>query len=261
VTQENVPLPPHADRFHPNLAYGVTKFGFSTIVNVYNYYNEALFGDDFRSSAVVTLQFYDERGRRRIDRGYRLPANGNLHIDLADELARSGASEPAMGGVYVRLIPEQLPGRLTAKSISTEFTAEHINPAGFRDFMHNTSGPVLLPSLGHKRSEMLYADASSTPAYFVLINTYLGPRIPLVSEGLARITIWNKAGQRVRATSKTVPGGGTVLQSVSELFPDLQSFLNGEPGVIDFQTANLARKPWIWYGSPDMNGDLCLEHV
>ena len=250
-------LPPHATLFYPNLNFGVLKHGYSAVVNIQNYYNEMLFGSEDACDAVAEIRAFDEHGTERLSRRALLAPNGNLHLDLGAELNGSGASVMA---VYARLIPLRVPKRLAGKRVSTEYIVEQVGPGGSRDLVHNTGGPSLMPSLGRRQSDMLFADQHARPAHLVLANTYWGPRIPLLSDGVAWVCVVNADGKRYAATTKAIPARGIGLVSLHSLLPNLDSFLGNHAGIINIHSVNLARKPWVWYGRDDLAGPVALEH-
>ena len=254
-------LPEHEKAFHHNMAFVITRDGFATVLNFFNYYNSHLFGEGFASEAVVELIFFHDDGSKGLDVRYRLPANGNLHVNVGNELHKAGERECTMGTAYARLIPHIVPESLKGTQVSTEFTAEHISPSGSRDFMHNGGGMVMRPNIGRRRSGLMFADLCTDPASIVLVNNYFGPRIPFISDGFALVEIWNHRGEKRSVRTCTVPPRGLKLYSLDAALPDLTTFLDGKSGRLDFISANLARKPWLWFGPTDGQGDISLEHI
>lgn len=256
-----IALPEHEKAFHHNMTFAITRDGFSTVLNFFNYYNHFLFGEGFATNAVVELMFFHDDGSQGFHVRHRLEAGGSLHVNVGDELRRAGERNNTMGTAYARLIPQVVPDSLKGRQVSTEYTAEHISPSGSRDFMHNTGGMVMLPNIGRRRSGLMFADRFTDPASIVLVNNYFGPRIPFVSDGFAWIEIWNHRGEKRMARTGTVPARGLKLFPLDGAFPDLVEFLDGESGRLDFTSANLARKPWLWFGPTNGRGDICLEHI
>jgi hypothetical protein len=257
----NERLPDHEHKFHYNITLGITRNGFSTIANFRNYYNQFLFGDNFYTDAVVDVMFFNERGHKGFRVFRAIEAGGSLHIDIAEELARAGQSREALGTIYARMIPTLVPDILKGKQVPTEYTAEHITPSGHRDFMHNSGSMVMTPSLGRRRSGVIFADRFTHPAYVVMVNNYFGPRIPYISDGFAKIDIYNHRGKKRSVRTGVVAARGVKLFPILDSFPDIYEFLEGQSGRIDFFSANLFRKPWIWFGALDGHGDICMEHI
>lgn len=258
---ENEQLPDHEQHFIYNMTLAITRGGFGTVVNFHNYYNRLLFGDDFSSDGVVDAMFFNECGDQWFRVIRKIDVDGSLHLDISEELDLAGKPRETMGTVYARLIPNVIPDVLKGKQVPTEYTAEHATPSGNRDFMHNTGGMVMTPSVGRRRSGVLFADRFTSPAYIVLANNYFGPRIPYISGGFAKIDIYNHRGKRRSARTGVVPARGVKLFPLLEAFPDIYEFLEGQSGRIDFFSANIFRKPWIWFGAPDGRGDICIEHI
>lgn len=254
-------LPAHAHQFHFNMTFAITRERYSTIVNISNYYNPILFGKDFNSSCVAEIVFFDDQGNKGFHFLRPVPEWGSLHINVADELMAVGKSDQAIGTVYTRLIPEKLPTTLQGKRVSTECTAEIINPNGYRDFIHNTGGRVHTPSMSRAKSGVIFADEFSDPCYMVLVNNYFGPRIPYISQGIAKVEITNHLGQVRSAWTDPVPPRGLRLFNVRDKFPELREFLDGNSGFLVFNSANLAPKPWLWFGDIEGKGDISLEHM
>jgi hypothetical protein len=44
-------------------------------------------------------------------------------------------------------------------------------------------------------------------------------------------------------------------------FPDLYDFLEGECGRLDFYSANLSHKPWVWFGARNGKTDISIDHT
>ena len=255
----DVRLPPHADLFYPNLNFGVVKHGYTAVLNLQNYYNELLFGPEAASDAVAEIRVFDEAGVERFATRTLLAPNGNLHVDLGAELAARGSRGTA-AAVYARLVPMRVPERFAGKRVSTEYVVELVGSSGSRDISHNMGGPTMMPSLGRRQSDMIFGDRFSRPAYLVLANNYWGPRIPLLSDGVAWVCVVNADGKRYSATTKAIPARGISLVSLQELLPEIDSFLDGKAGIINIHSLNLARKPWVWYGRDDLAGLVALEH-
>lgn len=256
----DVNLPRHADFFYPNLNFGVLKHGYTAIVNLQNYYNDMLFGPEGASDAVAEVRAFDEDGVERFASRALLAPNGNLHVDLGAEL-KAGGGQGTVAAVYARLVPLRVPERLAGKRVSTEYVVELVGAGGSRDLLHNIGGPTMMPSLGRRQSDMIFGDRFARPAHLVLANTYWGPRIPFVSDGVAWVCVVNADGMRYSATTKAIPARGISLVSLHQLLPNIDSFLGGKAGIINIHSVNLARKPWVWYGRDDLAGPVALEHA
>jgi hypothetical protein len=150
---------------------------------------------------------------------------------------------------------------LKGKRISTELTAEIKTPSGARDFIHNTGGPAYVPMVSRYGGALLFADKFTEPCHIVLVNKYLGPKIPFISDGVANIEIQNHRGEKRRAKTGRVPARGMRLFSILDHFPDIYEFLDNECGVMNVHSANLMHKPWIWFGARDGKSDICIDHT
>ena len=256
-----IEMPPHESQFHYNMTFAITRDGYATIVNLSNYYNKILFGSDFQSECVADVVFFEENGQEKFHVRRAVPEWGSVHIDVREALIEAGHSGDAVGTVYTRLIPRDLPAALKGKRVSTECTTEIINPSGHRDFIHNTGGRVHMPSMSRASSGVMFADAYSTPCYFVFVNNYFGPRLPYVSQGIGKIEITNHRGEIYSAWTDPVPARGLQMMSIADKFPDLSAFLDGKSGHLSFKAANLAPKPWIWFGEKNGRGDISIEHM
>jgi hypothetical protein len=254
-------LPKHENLFHYNMTLAMVGEGFSTIVNAVNYFTPEIWGEDYNSPAVLDLKFFDEDGREGFRLQRELPPYGGAHIDVATELGAKGRNRQTAGIVYGRLILHQIPKRLHGKRISTELTSEIETPSGAKDFMHNLGSPSYVPSVGRYSSGLMFADQYTNPSSIVLVNRYMGPRIPFVSEGFAKVTVINHRGEKRVAKSDVVPARGLRFFKISEHFPDIHEFFAGECGRLDFWSANLQAKPWVWFGSSDGRTEISIDHT
>lgn len=255
-----VELPEHARLFHYNLTAAITRDGFSSSVNVFNYYCDEM-SSGVASDAVADVMFYDEDGALGFRLMRKLVPGASLHVDIANELLAAGRSGEALGTVYTRLIPFKVPASLQGKHVSTECTGEIVTPTGARDFIHNLGAPVYRPSVSHMECGLMFAGPEANPKYIVLVNNYLGARIPFVSNGVAWISVANHRGKARRARSETVPARGTRLFSIEKAFPDLETFLEGKAGKLSFHSANLAWKSWVWFGPKSGWSEISIEHM
>ena len=257
-------LPQHQSLFHYNMVIGLAGDGFSTTINIFNYFNGMMFGDGYESPATADLVFYDQHGKEGFKIQRRLEPWSSAYIDLGEELRRDkavGAAGVVMGTIYSRLIPDTVPAMLKGKRVSTELTAEIETPSGARDFIHNTGAPAYVPIVSQYKGGILFADQFTDPCHMVLVNRYLGPKIPFISEGFAKIEIKNHLGDSRTATTERVPARGMRLFSILDHFPDIYDFLDGQCGVMNVKAANLMHKPWIWFGARDGKSDISIDHT
>lgn len=255
-----VELPEHAKLFHYNLTAAVTRGGFSSSVNLLNYYCDEM-SQGAESESIADILFFDEDGREGFNVRRRLPPGASLHLDVGETLREAGHPSETIGTVYTRLIPLKVPAPLKDKQVSTECTGEIVTPTGARDFIHNLGGPVYRPNVTRVRCGLMVASQTTNPKYIVLVNNYLGRRLPLISAGFARLSLTNCHGEVRRTRTPSVPARGMRLFSLDQAFPDLFDFLDGKSGKLDFYCANLAGKSWIWFGPKDGWGDLSIEHM
>jgi hypothetical protein len=255
-----VPLPDHSRLFHYNMTAAVTRDGFSSSVNIFNYFTNDM-SDGAESDAVADILFYDENGNLGFRLTKMLPPAASLHVDVGEELRRAGHPGETIGTAYTRIIPLKVPAALVGKQVSSECTGEIVTPEGARDFIHNTGGPVYSPNTGRMECGLMFTGPEAHPKYITLINNYLGPRWPVISSGFAKIGISNHKGEVHWARTETVPAAGMTLFSIQEAFPDLEEFLDGECGKLSFYTANLSRKSWVWFGPKGSWADITIEHM
>jgi hypothetical protein len=255
-----VELPAHAHLFHYNLTAGMTRDGFSSSVNVFNYYCEQM-SAEAESDAVADVMFYDEDGALGFHVMRKLAPGASLHIDIAESLKAADHRGETLGTAYTRLIPLKVPASLQGKRVSTECTGEIVTPTGARDFIHNLGAPVYRPNVSRMECGLMFAGPEANPKYIILVNNYLGPRLPFVSRGFAMIGIANHRGQTRRLRSETVPARGARLFSIEQAFPDLEAFLEGKAGKLSFHAANLAWKSWVWFGPKSGWNDITIEHM
>ena len=254
-------MPDHAGRYLPNMSFALLGSGATTTINLVNYYDEILFGHDYASPAIAEITVFDADGGTLGETRETMQPHGSLHLDIAEHLGRQAQASRTVASVYCRIVPTTEPSSLPKTHISTEYVTEIRTPGGSRTLFHNTLGPTFVPSFGLTESGQLFADRHTATRTLVLANNYLGPRIPFLSSGRARVNILNARGDRRSAYSGAVPYRGIRLFSLGEHFPDLTEFLDGAPGVIDLRTCNLLRKPWVLLESPDETGATSVEHL
>lgn len=238
-------MPDHAGRYLPNMSFALLGSGATTTINLVNYYDEALFELNYESSALAEILVFDANGTNLYETREMIAPHGSLHIDLSEHLSRQSQKDQMLASVYCRIVPMTEPLSLPATHISTEYVTEIMTSSGSRTIFHNTLGPTFVPSLGFASSGQLFADHHTTTGSLILVNNYLGPAIPLLSSGRARVVISNAHGDTLVASSEKIPYRGVRLFPVADHFPDLDDFLDGSPGIITLRTCNLLRKPWV----------------
>jgi hypothetical protein len=254
-------MPAHANYFHPNMTFGIAMAGFSTSINIFNYYNSVMMGaitDDL--AAIAEVAFYDFCGKKRFMHRERLEPYGSLHLDLRTCLIRSNCTAETYGTLLCRLIPEVLPPDFSGKPISSEFIVELSSPSGAKSFVHNVGCPVYGPNRETMASDQVFSDEYACSRYLIFMNNYYGPKIPFLSHGRAFVKITNHRGENISSWSRKIPAQGTHLFSFKEHFPQLQEFLDGRVGTIYIETYNLVRKPLVWVTSPDSDDTIAIDH-
>lgn len=201
-----------------SFTWAVAEEDRTTLVWIHNYWSDG-YGID-RPEIVSTL--LDSSGTSLKDWRVVLEPDSTHVVDVREICRELGLGLPFEGELLMRVAHEKLfAGR------PLQAFAEYVRDDGEATGVHGQYGLMRTPAAQVVGTMRVEARADMRTAVIVT-NPYLGPGGPHPLR--ARLTVLSADGRQQSAGVPSVPSMGTRRVYLDEAFPNLEAFLEGEPG-------------------------------
>lgn len=193
---------------------------FSTTLYLYNYWSE-----NYKiERPTVVFAVYDVHGKLKGEYPATLEPNGTTSFPVATILEKIGVSLPFEGSILGKITSEKL-----ADKRPFQMNVDYFYDNGKKiTSVHSQGGLASYPDTEIQTSFHVSSEPHQE-TYFIVRNCLDGSM--LNGKAFApTIALLNHKGQRLTAKGPKIPPRGLARIRTRELFPQLDSFLEGKPG-------------------------------